>query len=91
MTRDELLTQLANKKARKDSITWGRFAAMIASQPASTKTAIINAINANNMNIVATTIIDLVKAEKLALAKAEVDAIAADDSLTVDELIAILG
>lgn len=91
MTREELLVQLANKKARKDNITWAKFASMIASSPAATKTAIVNAVNTNNVNVLATIIFDLVKAEKYLAAKAEVDAIAADDSLTVDELIAILG
>ena len=91
MTREELLVQLANKKARKDSITWAKFASMISSAPAATKTAIVNAVNAGNFNQFSTIVSDLVKTEKYLAAKAEVDAIAVDDSLTVDELIAILG
>lgn len=91
MTRDELLATLAQRKARKDAITWGRFVSMFAATTPTTKNNLIAAVNAGNASQIFTIINDLVRAEKLAKAQADVNAVAADNSLTVDELIDILG
>ena len=91
MTRDELLATLATRKARKDVITWARFVSMFAATSQATKTQLITAVNAGNAAAIFTIISDLVRAEKQAKAVSEVNAVAADDSLTVDELIDILG
>lgn len=91
MTRDELLATLATRKARKDAITWGRFVSMFAAASPQIKTQLMAAVNAGNAPAIFTIINDLVRAEKQAKAVSEVNAVAADDSLTVNELIEILG
>lgn len=91
MTREELIANLAAKKAKKDTINWGRFQSAISSTSGANKAAIINAINDNNREVLFNIINSIVVAEKLAKAKADVDLVAADDSLSVNDLIDILG
>jgi hypothetical protein len=90
MTREELLDSFAKRRARKISLTWGQFASAIGGAPVDTKAAILAAANKSDSRALFTLLNGVVIATKKAMARAEVDAIAADDTLTVDELIALL-
>lgn len=91
MTRLQLLTKLAQTRARKINLTWAQFAGVVSNTDAATKTQILSAANNGNGKVVATVINTLVAQTKYDLARAEVDAMALDDSITVDELISLLG
>lgn len=90
MTRDELLAKFANARARKISLTWAQFAGAVAGAPDPIKAQILAAANASDGRTLFTVINGLVVAKKQDLARAEIDLVAADDNLTIDELIAIL-
>lgn len=91
MTREELLTKFAAQRARKTGLTWGQFTAMFTSLGAPEKAQLLDAANKGDARLLFTIINGLVVAKKRELARAEIDLVAADDSLTIDELIAILG
>jgi hypothetical protein len=90
MTRDELLAQLATRRARKISLTWAQFAGAIGAADVNTKNQLLVAANKADGRTLATVVGAIVTATKRGLARAEVDAVAADDTLTIDELIALL-
>lgn len=91
MTPEQLLTKFATAKARKVDLSWAQFTAAIGGSDASTKAAVLAAANKGNGSALFKIINRLVVAKKYELARAEVDAAAAaDSSLTIDELIAIL-
>lgn len=90
MDREQLLTKFAKKRATKISLTWAQFTEAVAGADATTKAAILQAANASNGRGLFTRINALVQLKKYTLARAEVDAVAADDSLTIDELLALL-
>lgn len=90
MTLDELKTRLATSKARKLSLTWAQFAASVSEASAAQKADILAAVNAGKRKDVATAVMSLANAKKLALARAEVDAMLVDGSMTADDLIALL-
>ena len=89
MTREELLTKLASLKARRVVLTWPQFASAVADSNAGTKAAILTAANNEDGRALFSLIIDIVKQKKLAIATAEVEALAADDSLSIDELLGL--
>jgi hypothetical protein len=91
MTREELLNDFARKRAAKITLTWTQFTNAVSNAPALSKTAILNAANSGDGRVLFTEISNLVKDKKNTLARAEIDLVAADNSLTIDELIAILG
>jgi hypothetical protein len=91
MTRDELLSKLAVTRARKIVLTWAQFTSAVAGADDALKAQILAAANMSNGRALFTIINGLTVAKKLELARAEVDAVAADDSLTINELIALLG
>lgn len=91
MTREELLAELARKRSFKLVLNWGHFSGAVSSAPQATKTITVDAINSGNNPLLASTIIELVRAKRLDVARQEVDAVAADDKLSIDELIDILG
>jgi hypothetical protein len=90
MTREELLDSFAQRRARKISLTWAQFAGAIGGAPVETKTAILAAANKSDSRALFTLLNGVVIATKRAMARAEVDAVAADNTLTVDELVALL-
>lgn len=91
MTRDELISQFVDRKAKKTKLTWGQFASAITTADQATKAAILSAANEGNGVQLFNILIPLIRSAKRNIAQAEVDAIAADDNLTIDELINILG
>jgi len=90
MTREELLTKFAEARARRISLTWAQFTGAVGAAPDPVKAQILAAANAADGRTLFTVINGLVVARKRELARAEVNVVAADDSLTIDELIAIL-
>lgn len=91
MTRDELLAKFATARARKITLTWAQFAGAIAAAPADVKAQILEAANKSDGRTLFTVINAIVTVKKIEIAREQIDAVAADDSLTIDELIAILG
>jgi len=91
MTREELLNDFARKRASKIVLTWAQFTSAVSNAPTLSKTAILNAANSGDGRVLFTEISNLVKDKKNTLARAEIDLVAADNTLTIDELIAILG
>jgi hypothetical protein len=87
MTRAELLTKLASLKARRIVLTWSQFASSVADSDAGTKTAILTAANNEDGRALFSLIIDIVKQKKMSIATAEVESLAADDSLSITELL----
>lgn len=90
MTRDELLAQFTTRRARKIQLTWAQFTGAIAAAPQNVRDQILLSANTSNGALLTRTIGGVVVEKKRALARAEVDAVAADDTLTINELIAIL-
>lgn len=90
MTREQLLASFAARRAKRIVLTWAQFAGAVGAVDDNVKAQILNAANNGNVRVLSTVIFGIVAAKKIALARAEVDAIAADDTLTVDELIALL-
>ncbi len=90
MTREQLLASLAAKRARSILLTWAQFTGGITALDTTTKALLLEAANGGNGKTMLAIINGVVQAQKTALARAEVDAAAADDNLTIDELIALL-
>ncbi len=90
LTRDQLLAKLAQSRARRIELTWAQFVGAVGASDASTKAALLAAVNKGDGRVVFTTLYALSQAKKLALATEEVELVAADDSLTIDELIGLL-
>lgn len=90
MTKDELLSKFAAQRARRIELTWAQFAGAVANADPAAKAVILEAANLSDGQALFTVINSLVIKKKRELARAEIDLVAADDNLTIDELIAIL-
>ena len=89
MTREELIARFVQQKANKTVLTWAQFVSAIGAADATTKNIILNAANSGNGHVLFTTIGEIVKQKKRDVAKVDIDAIAADNTLTIDELLTI--
>ena len=90
MTREELLNHFTKLRAKKITLTWTQFASAVSGADATTKAVILAAINNNNAGALDKAMFSLARSKKIELARAEVDAIAVDDNLTVTELTTLL-
>jgi hypothetical protein len=90
MTRDELLNKFAAQRARRINLTWAQFAAAIGAVDPAVKGLLLDAANRSDGQALFTVVNQIVTRKKRELARAEIDLVAADDNLTLDELIAIL-
>ena len=90
MTRDELIARLKEQKARKVVLTWNQFVTAFQALDAGKKADFLTALNGLDWKTANKVLADVVKTAKVALASAEVDAIVADNTITVDELLGIM-
>ena len=91
MTREELLEKFIRQRATKIDLTWNQFAGAIVGSGDSVKARILAAANTGDGRALFTEIAEVVKAKKLEMATEQVNTIAADDSLSIDELLGIFG
>ena len=90
MTREQLLDQLARRRARKVALTWAQFATAVQGADVTTKGRLLDAANSMNGSAVALLVLGITGAKKYELALEQVELLTADDSLTVDELTGLL-
>ena len=90
MTRDELIARLKQQKARKVVLTWNQFVTAFQAIPADQKADFLASLNALNFQVANQLLTRIVKNAKEAIASTEVDAIVADDTLTITELLDIM-
>lgn len=94
MTREELLDSFASKRARKISLTWAQFAGAVGALSDERKERILSLANDGAPASTARlgeVLAKVVAMKKLELARIEVEALVADGSVTVDELLNLLG
>jgi hypothetical protein len=90
MTRNELIAYFVKQRAEKISLTWSQFAGVISALDDAQKNTLLGYANSGNGADLAKMVNTLVRAKKTALAQAELDAIAIDDTATFTELAALL-
>lgn len=90
MTRDQLIAKLKAQKARKIDLTWNQFVTAFQALTAQEKADFLHALNASEFTVADKVLTKVVREAKLALASAAVDALVADNTITIDELLEIM-
>lgn len=91
MTREELIAELATRRTKSTTLDWTALVAAIAQAPQITKAAIVDAVNTNNSPVLMVLMTGIFKDKRRELALADVNQKLADDKLSVDELLEIMG
>lgn len=91
MTREELIAELATRRTRSITLDWNQLTAAIAQASVIQKGQIVDAVNTNNGPLLMTLMMAICKNARNDSALAEVNQKLADDKLSVDELLSLLG
>lgn len=90
MTKQELINKFIAKQTNNTSLAWAEFASAVSSAPTDVRTQILNAVNARNKQAFAEIVFGLAEQKKKELATTLVNAMVADNSLTLDELLTLV-
>ncbi len=91
MTRDELITRMVNRRLLQESITWAQFAQVVGNLGTAQKNNLMVLLNAGKGNDAGALLVGLVSDMRRAQARTYVDARAADDIWSTDDLLELLG
>lgn len=90
MTREELIAMFVRKRAKGIALTWTQFAGAVQALTADQKEQLLLAVNNGNKDTLSQLLLAIVSAKKIELATVDVDAIVADDNLTIDEILTLI-
>jgi len=91
MTRAELLTRMKTKRLAAEAITWAQFATAVQNLSTAQKNSLTTLLNAGKKDEVGSLLVALATGLRKDQASAYVDARAADDIWSTDDLLELLG
>lgn len=91
MTRDELIATFVRRRAKDTMLTWPQFAGAVGSATPDIRSQILLAVNKDDKNALNSILMGIAKDKKIELATTEVNSLVADNNLTIDELLTLIG
>lgn len=90
MTRDELLARMKSRRLVQESVTWAQFVAAVGALTQAQKNSLVALLNAGKSAEVGSLLVTLATNLRKEQASAYVDAMAADDIWSTDNLLELL-
>ena len=90
MTRDQLLAKMKALRLSDEVVTWAQFASAVQGLTTAQKNSLMASLNSGNADAVGRALVNIVTDIRRAQASTYVDAKAADDMWTTDELLELL-
>lgn len=90
MTRDELLDRMKSRRLTQESVTWAQFVAAVGTLTQAQKNSLVALLNAGKSSEVGSLLVTLATSLRKEQASAYVEALAADDIWSTDNILELL-
>ena len=90
MTREQLIEYFTRQRIKDTDLTWAQFTSAVGAITVDERTQLLLAINNGDKDALCGSLLKIANDKKRAIAAADIDALVADNTLTVDELLTLV-